>query len=386
MKKASSIFMWFHLLNKRLLKKASFCILLGFIPLLVIGINIMSKEESGILKIALYQENAEDAISNQVINTLLESESVLRFVVSSSEEEAYEMVQSADADAAWIFPAQMQKKIQSFAQNVFVSEGPISIVQREDNTALQVSREILFGALYPHCAYAVYEDFVAEELQITDKISEDQLREYYESGDIKGNLFQMRYLNGNLVEGSVSYLSLPIRGFLALMMVLCGLSMGLYFYQDDKRGFFAWTPVKRKLFWNVSYYLPGLFDMGVIVLIALSMTEVFTNWANELLLMVLYIFMLLGFTELIRRICGNMIRLGAVIPVMMILMLILCPIFLRAIDAGPIQLLIPPYYYLNAVNNEQYIGGMVGYIVIVYSINYILLRKDGCRISNKDKL
>jgi hypothetical protein len=62
--------------------------------------------------------------------------------------------------------------------------------------------------------------------------------------------------------------------------------------------------------------------------------------------------------------------LGAMIPIIILVMFAFSPIFMGAIDGGPLQLLLPPYYYLNAIHNSSYRLGMLGYIMVAGMLDY----------------
>ena len=68
-----------------------------------------------------------------------------------------------------------------------------------------------------------------------------------------------------------------------------------------------------------------------------------------------------AFCELIRSFCPSEAQMGALIPVLMVAMLVLCPVFLNFRLLQPVQYLLPPFYYLNAVHSAAYLCGMMLY-------------------------
>ena len=82
---------WFYLLNKRLLKKISFLILLGCIPLLVLGVNFMSGQDSGMLRIVLAGEGQQDELADRVMEELKGQDSMVQFLIADSARQAEEM-------------------------------------------------------------------------------------------------------------------------------------------------------------------------------------------------------------------------------------------------------------------------------------------------------
>ena len=98
------ILKWFFMLNKRLYKKASFIIILMLIPLCVGLFTSVAQKEKGFLHIILVQTEEGDEISEEIINKLSSSNSVIRFSRSTNPQDATEAVKTGEADEAWIFP------------------------------------------------------------------------------------------------------------------------------------------------------------------------------------------------------------------------------------------------------------------------------------------
>ena len=162
------------MLSKRFFRKISFLVLLALIPMIVMIVGYFGKQESGLLHIILYQEDTSDIVSSNIIDTLLEDSTVLLLEQAISREEAYEAVRKGEADAVWIFPKQMQEKINTFVETNGKSEPLIQIIEREDNVALQLAREKLYAALYTHFSYTVYENYM--ESMITARFKKYILR------------------------------------------------------------------------------------------------------------------------------------------------------------------------------------------------------------------
>lgn len=373
MKKLQKSLFWFYLTCKRLVKKPSFLLLLCSIPILVFAMGMVAQEESGMLNIVLYQENEEDELSSELVSDLLTEDSVLQYHQVSEEAEAYALVETGRVDAAWIFPDKMQEKLEEYIAGAY--DCPfIRIAVREDNVILQLSREKLYGALYSYFPYTVYEMYVQNELGGED-LSEEELRAYYESARVEGDLFALTYVNGEAHDanrGEANYLTAPIRGLLALVVMLCSLSAVMYYLQDEAAGVFDRVVLKRRQKYLYGYQLAATVWASAAVLLALALSGNFESFGNELGLMALYIVMTTGFCSVVKKLCGNLQRLGTCIPLLMIGMLVLCPIFFAVRRFRMVQYLLPPFYYLNAVHNTTIIGWMFLYCVAVFAIDLVI--------------
>ena len=73
-------FTWFLLLQKRLLKKPLFLLILLLTPLLVVGMKQIASKESGILRVYLYEEPSEEGLTESteyLIKPLMEKRGLI---------------------------------------------------------------------------------------------------------------------------------------------------------------------------------------------------------------------------------------------------------------------------------------------------------------------
>ena len=364
------IVVWYLLLNKRLFKKWSFILILCMVPLLVAGMRLAAQQESGIVTIALCMRNPEDELSARVVEQLQGDDDVLRYVMCETEEDARGRVKSFQADAAWIFPENLLDGLQTSAAHKLV-EPVVTVVEREDSVPLIFSREILSSALYPFFSYVVYEDFVRDDLEL--EVEESKLQTAYEQMLVEGSLFRIEYFDGAASEES-HYLLAPLRGILALWLVLCGFAASMYFIQDDKRGTFSWMPVKHRLWMAFGFHAVLLSDAAVVLLLACKLAGVFTVWHQEIANIALFVGCTVVFCNLVRLLCGSLERLGSCIPVLLIGMTVVCPVFINVNQFQPLQYLLPPFYYIKATHSTYHFYLMAAYICVGVGLCAFLFR------------
>lgn len=351
-------FLYYALLSKRFFKKLSFLLLLLSIPLLSLGLKIVSRQDSGMLKIVLCAEE-EDALVNDLIRTLMEEKSVLQFVIMEDSEQAEEAVRKNQADAAWIFTENFSSKLDSFSRHGYSEDVPVLVLEREDTIPLQLSKIKLFGVLYPHVAYSSYLHFAEEELLPEEDLSEEALREAYEMSSVEGSLFNLAYVDFEDKTDDQNYLTAPLRGLLSLMILLCGFAAAMFFYRDEERGMFERTPSKV-LYKHLFFYEFA----AIIPAAAVSLAAVFITGATgklwwECLTMAAFLLDCTAFCSLIKYLLRSARILGASIPFLLLGMLVLCPIFFSYRGLWLVQILLPPYLYLNAMHNIGYFFGML---------------------------
>lgn len=363
------------LFSKRLLKKTSFRLLLCAVPLLALGMRHLSAGDSGILHIVLCQEDPADALSGEIVRRLLAENSVIQYTVAEHAEEACVLVESGRADAAWIFPGEMQERLDRFTGRELWEEGVVRVVEKEDNVALRLAREKLFGAMYSHVSYSLYRNFVQNDLGLVADV--DLLFQSYESTAVEGSLFRLARVNG-IGEASDSsqqdFLVAPVRGMLALLVLLCGLAATMYFLQDQARGVLDAIPFRRRRKYLYLYQLTAIGIVSAAALTALALSGVAGKWYREIAWMAVYAAMCMGFCSLLQRVCGNLRRLAALVPVLMLLSFIFCPVFFSLGKLKLLSCLLPSYYYLNVIHNGSYAYRMLLYCVIAFIIDFVCNR------------
>ncbi len=361
----------YFLLNKRLFKKYSFLFIVCLVPLLVGGMRLAAQGESGIFRIALYLKNPADPVSAEIAERFLGEEGILRYQLCQTQEEAAALVKNFQADAAWIFPENLEEAIRQ-AVTEKRAKPVVTMLEREETIFLVFAREILCSALYPYFSYAVYQDFVRDDMGLA-RVDDQALQDAYEETLVTEKLFQMAYLDGQQAEES-NYLLTPLRGVLAVWLVLCGFAGALYFIQDEQAGTFSRMPVKNRFWAAFGVQSVLLLDAVLILLLACRLSGMFTLWRREIVSAALFAGCTLVFCNLIRLLCPAPERLGSVIPILLMGMMILCPVFISVRGWKAVQYLLPPYYYLKSIHSDYYLYGMVIYMLILFLLNGVIFR------------
>ncbi len=361
-----SLCKWALMLNKRLYKKATFVAIMLVIPVCVLALGFAAKQESGFVKIVLAQEDGADEISSKIVNELLEDNTLIHFVTASSPSQAVASVKNGQADAAWIFPCGMQEKINAYSGIDSNKEPFVKVIEREQTVFLQLSREKLTAAMFDYCAKACYIDFARTNITSLDNLSDEQLLDYYNNVAVSEELFTFSNVDDTFdTKGSTGYLTAPIRGILAVLMVLCGMSAAMFYMQDEKNGTFSLVKENRRIFVSSGCILIAIVNIAVVVLLALFASSVATALLNELLCMALYCVCCTAFCLLLKELFSSVKLYSATVPLFVILMVALCPVFfdLRIITVW--GHFFPPTYYINAVYSIEYKLYMVGYTATV---------------------
>ena len=338
-------FLWYGLLSKRLLRRPGYLAVLLLIPLFALALALFSRQESSVVTVALCLEEPADPAARAAADRLLNAESILRCSAYPDPDAAREAVRSGQADAAWILPADLEKRMDLFAR--YGSGGSITVVEREENVFLMLAREKLYAALYPELSFSVFRSFLVNELG-ADALPEETLRGAYTGGFVTDELLRFAYVDGSEIERDGRYLTAPLRGILALLLLLCGLASGMYCYREEREESFVWLSGPKRRLLPLLCHLTSMLPAALAVLAALYLSGLWLGLGREVLMMLLYLPCCVLFCEVLRCLSPREEHYGALIPILAVAVLVLCPVFVDLRLPLPFRALLPSSYYLRA--------------------------------------
>ncbi len=358
------IFLWFVLLNKRLARRISFWLILAAVPLLVLALGLLAQQESGVATVAVYVEDETDPAATSMLERLRKEKSVIHYRFCDSEQEARSLVKTSRADVAWILPDDLSARIDARAGGK--DNAIVRVCVREGDDILQMLvREKLFAAIYPELAYDVYTRYVADTLKPSPMPSDEELNEYYHSIERGDRLIELSFLDGT-ADTDTSYLVMPVRGLMALMVMMAALASALYYLHDARADSFVWLSRRRKRIFPYAYHLIPVLDTAAVMFLTLFLAKLNVAWYKELALIVLYMLACAAFAELMRQLFKSTTQLGVAIPILMLAMLALSPIFFELKQW--LRYLFPPFYYLNGTHSPIYILLLAVYTLVVFAL------------------
>ena len=360
-----------YLINKSLLKKVSFVVVICLIPVLALSLKFISNQDSGVVNIILVQEDNNDKVSSEIVNYLVNDSGVIRFIECNNMSEAMGKLKSDGADEIWAFPANMKVQLERFVDNT--NTNCVQIITKENTVLMQLVREKLYAAIYSQFSYIIYENYIRDNVIELNFLSETELNQYYKSMITNGDIFNIEYVN-NVDTDNVNYILSPLRGLLSVIIVLCAIASAMYYIVYRKYGVLMLIPHHEIHIYESGIVFTVAFYISLVSLFAMSVSGITVSYVREFILMFLYLLAVTNFCVLLRRLFNSVFILGALLPVMAIIMIAFCPIFIDLQVNKIFQLLLPPYYYLNAVYDNKYIIYMILYIFITYIIGWLVLK------------
>lgn len=369
---------WFCMLTKRLYKKASFLIILALIPLCVFMFSSVAQKEKGFLHVILVQTDPDDTISSEIIDDLISNSSVIRFSLTNSVENATEDVKEGEADEAWIFPKNMEKKISNYVE--YGTDKFISIIAREKTVFSMLSREKLSSAVFEYTAKVQYLDFARTEVEGLDHLSDEDLMHYFDTVSFDEELFVFGNSSDSSEGSSLNYLTSPIRGFLGILIMICGMAAALYLMQDEKSGTFSWASDSVKLPIGFASMFIAVLNVSAATVISLVVSNLSGNTGREILLALLYCVNCTAFCLMLKLIISNIKLYATIIPLISLIAIAVCPVFFNLNLS--VSLILPPTYYINGIYNDKYILYMALYTLACLVMCWLLYMLRKLRLRN----
>lgn len=355
MKNIKKLLLWLWLLTKRLYRKPTFLVILVLIPLLVLCYSTIDQQDSGMVVIAL--AGAEDPMTEQIFEDLQDSGQLMKYKICKSPEEAELLVRTGKADGAWIFPEDLQTHVDNFVKDTEEHGSFVRVIQREENVALMLARERLSGAIYPYIARSYYLRFLRKNYEQLDHLSDEALLQYYDGTDMAQDLFAYEDIHAEKTQ-QVHYLMAPLRGLLAVVMVSGGMAAAMYTIRDRQNGTFCWVPAKYRLLPELGTQWLTALNLGAVSLTALGLSGMTEGIFTELAILLLYSLCVAAFGMMLRRLLGSIRVIGTAIPLLIVVILLVCPVFFDFGVLRRYQLLLPPTYYINSAHNPKYLAYM----------------------------
>ncbi len=365
---------WFQMLSLRLYKKPSFLAILVIIPLCVIGFGLAAKGDSGFVHVVLAQKDDDDKGSDKIIEELLNEDSIIRYSVAESPEAAEEVVKKGGADAAWIFPKDLNGKMNEFIESSYFKDGFVKIIERESSIPLRLSHEKLSAKLFKLLAENYYLHFAKNKTPYLSETEDGKLMEYFYGVSINEELFEVTDVDGNEATGDngASYLTSPVRGLLSIVVLLSGMAAAMFCIQDEKSGTFSWITESKRIYVNLVCIFIAVLNVSVATLIAVCVGGLSTGFVREFAAIILYALCCAVFCLLLKQIFRTAKVYGSMIPLIIIVMIAVCPIFFDFKNLGLAMYLFPPSLYIKVAYDGMCFIYLSVYIITAGVLSIVL--------------
>ncbi len=347
---------WLRLSGKRLLKKPTFVIIVLMLPAVLLLYRVLITEDDGKLHVAVYFEEKDDLAAEYLRVLQQDVPEEFLYYVCDSEEDLYSDVAAGRAECGYVFSADMGGKILTDDW-----KGMITAVVSERTVYGGFVNEITYVKLLRIIGGELSVDYLVRRsgVEISREEAEQRIRKIYAEKEPKMDLVEYAYINsetGDIVSAEeagepVSVLTKPIRGTVAIFILLTALAGLVFWYQDDAEGRFrVMARERRPLISFASLLLPTAMA-SLVGLVCLAVSGLWTTTWRELTTMFLYMLLCTCFANILRFLIPSVHAVCAMIPIFVLISYLGCPILLDiALYMPSIRFLryaMAPQYYLR---------------------------------------
>lgn len=377
MKKIFFSIKWFSAFVKRLMRKKSFLLTLLLIPLLTYVLTMASKEESGIMNIAITSRDSESTSYKNILSQITDDEkSSLLFTQYPTPYEAKEAVRNGKAECAWIFEDDFENRCKRYASGD-KSATLCEVVVKEDTSFTKLAREKLYSILYKEISFDIFSQFMVERDIQNENLSNETYKDVFDNvkNEMNGNLINVTFF-GNEEKSTLetNYLTSPLKGLLAVAMLICCYSAMMFSLEDEREGKYACFPLAKRL----SIHFLFVFSAGVIVSLAVFISLLLSNntenVAYDILMLALYTCICVFFCILVGILCRTSSRMCVLLPLLIVCVVCLCPIFLSTNGFFAVKILLPTYHYMQTLLDISNIVGALVYTAFLLFADIVLYK------------
>ncbi len=365
-------FLW--ALWRRMFRRPGFLAVLALIPVLTGLYAAAGRQEAAMVTVALAREDGSDALAGGIMAALTEESEILQYVVCHSPQEAMELVKTGKCDAAWVFHAGTQENILKFIRTRSERDAFLTCYQREETVLLRLSRERLNAGVYTAIARELYLQGLTQASGEMEKLTQEEKLRFWAEADIPGELFA--YSQAGKQTPDAGYLLSPLRGLLAVVVLLGSLSMAMYHSRDALAGTFGYLSWRMRWLPELAGGLLSSLVLSAGMGLALALAGLTGSAWRELICLLGLALGCTGFSMAVRRLLPGQNAMAAVLPVAVVLGLLACPVFFSLETLMPLGMVLPVSHYLRAVSGAASPVWLLVYSGVCFAVALIPKREN----------
>lgn len=358
--KPKKFFTWFLLLTKRQLKNIFFLILLLLLPIVSLAIkNVPKKESSVTYNVGLYISNTEnnnkaDAMALSFVNGLMSANESITFIQYFDEELLKKEIINEKLICGYVIPEALSDNIKTLN-----FKSAFSVYKLPATSLSAAVNDIFYAELIKWAGYQLIQN---EYIKFPVLAEYSSLKDIFDTYNVYLKSDETVQINYHKIESDNSFSNIedisddnrvrfPLRGVLSIFVLIAGL-FGSFLYMYDRENGVLQT-VSHSFSKALSFlyaFIPGLL-IGISACIAITISSENTGILRESGIMLLYVITTALLSMLFAFATRKSQTLGACIPVLIMLSLVFCPIFINLCQyfsaAKYMQRLFLPYYYMS---------------------------------------
>ncbi|MBO4395251.1 MAG: hypothetical protein J5819_02770 [Eubacterium sp.] len=312
------------IIAKRLMKGPFFWICMSLLLILPIALkNEIEKHGVGV-HVLILDESGENVSAELTDSLISVGNSVISFKIwNGTESEMRDRIAGGHAQAGYIIPSDIAERVRSYHNE----KTPLLTAIRSDREiSVRVIDEVVYGKLYDLYAESIAQDFTSKLDGRDDPARTPFIHDRY-TGYLNAEIpFLFTHADGSVFtefqnEDDRSVAVQPLKGLIALLVVLMSLSGGILWYQDEKRGVFMRFGLAEKNLVHLSYIVIPTLAAAITGLVT-NMLLVNGSFPKEALTMLLLVIIQVPVAFLLQKLVRSVYLYMALIPVIIVCYLI----------------------------------------------------------------
>ena len=367
-------FVWLWLTAKRFLKKPSFVLIFLMLPAVLLLYRALITADDGKLHVAVYFEEKDEFAETYLRELSEHVPELFVFYECTEEEDLYSDVAAGRAECGYTFAGNLAGRLLTEDW-----QGMITAVVSDQTVYGEFVNEIAYIKLIRILGKDLMREFLVRKSGLVSESNEAEIDAMLQKkfGEEMANNTLVEYVttaakNGELVieekkHDAISVLKKPIRGTVAIFVLLTGLAGLVFWYQDDAEGRYrVMARERRPLISFASILLPTAMS-AVVGLACLAISGLWTTTGRELSTMLLYMLLVTCLCNILRFLIPSVHAVCAMIPILVLISYLCCPILIDIAQTMPViryvRAVLAPQYYLRI-----YEGKGVGALVLVTAV------------------
>lgn len=229
---------WIRKYIKRFLRQKIFVLLLLTVPIATFFFSYVAHRDETSVRIGVVCEG-EGSLSGRIGQGLQRHPGIMRFLRLESKEELRQAVQQGDLECGYYFPKDMEEK---YSRHQY--PGVVTRYYRKGSMLYTIADEVVLSEIFRQQGEMILHDYIRQSgLFQTERITEGEVSQEYAKNLKEQKTFAFSYRNSTGTGKPLGdYLVAPIRGCLALLVLLAGFCGVSLYLQDRKRGVEAALP------------------------------------------------------------------------------------------------------------------------------------------------
>ena len=329
----------FSILCKRQLKQPAFLLLCLLLPVSCFLIRHLETNSRSSLIVGLYTDET-DGFTESILLSLCSKTGSVRFQLFDDRTSMMEKTAANELDCSYAFEAGLHARLKDtdYKHCITCYVSPSTIADK-------LSEEVVFAALFRRFGEEIAVSYAEESGIFSDRQALAQISSLYQSYIEGEEVFSLNYQYLDTPAGETgqapSAAAMPVRGFIAVSLLVGGLSGGITWLSDRERGLSVSA---------VCQILIPLLFLSASSCLTLFLTKEAGGWIKEITSLVVYLLLILCFVRVLLIFIKSPTALSAMIPVLALGSLVFCPIFINLGALLPffkvLEKLFLPYYYL----------------------------------------